>query len=323
MSSLEELARRLGPAARVREPLSRHVSYRIGGPADLFVTARSAEPWIRAVEAAEALGVPWRILGTGSNMIIADEGIEGLVVKTSGGSFTSAPAETDGQVLVQADAGCILAALARRTALAGLAGLEWASNVPGTVGASVVNNSGAFGSCISEHLVSARLFSPGAGITEVPTPDLGYAYRTSCLKRKETVGVVLDATFAMQTGDQAELRRSLTEIRQARQSTQPSGFSVGSVFRNPDGAFSGQLIDAAGLKGFRVGNAEVSQLHANFVLNLGGAQARDVLGVVAHMQKTVAEKAGIWLEPEIELVGRWRPEDLQRLSIRAGVGAER
>lgn len=312
MSALDQLAKRLGSGARSGEPLRRHASYRIGGPADLFFASRSARELVEAVEAADEMGISWRAMGSGSNLLVADEGVEGLVVKASGGSFRYVPYSAEGSVLVHVDAGCMLAAVARRTALEGLQGLEWASNVPGTAGASVVNNSGAFGSCVAEHLVQASLHFPRLGSQALGVTELDFGYRTSRLKQRGSA-IVLEAIFRTRPGNPAQLRARLAEIRQARAATQPSGFSVGSVFRNPDGAFSGQLIEEAGLKGYRAGDAEVSQVHANFVLNRGAATARDVLAVIVHMRETVGERFGIWLEPEIELVGRWPPEDLARL----------
>ncbi|MEA2641675.1 MAG: UDP-N-acetylmuramate dehydrogenase, partial [Chloroflexota bacterium] len=183
MSRLRELQARLGPGSRLAEPLARYTSIRAGGQADLFLQARTSEQLVDAVEEAEALGVPWRIIGGASNLLIADAGVEGLVIKAATGGVEI---DRDGDPpRVHAAAGCILAAVAKQTALAGFAGLEWAVNVPGTVGASVVNNSGAFGSSTAEHLEHADVYAPGGEVVRMTGEELELAYRTSRLKRGE------------------------------------------------------------------------------------------------------------------------------------------
>jgi UDP-N-acetylmuramate dehydrogenase len=279
----------------------------------VFLVARTNEELVHAVDAAAERGIPWRVIGSASNLLVSDEGLEGLVVRPASKSIASEPSpDREGQ-LIRADAGCLLAAVGKQLALQGLAGLEWAINVPGTVGASVVNNSGAFGSCTSEHLVAAEVHLPCVGIRVLDRDDLGLTYRTSRLKRSELAGVVLSTTFRTLAGDPAALRARITEIQRMRKATQPTGFSVGSVFANPVLAASGRLIEEAGLKGSCVGDAEVSTLHANFILNRGHARAADVLQLLQRIQRTVWERTGEWLLPEIQLTGRWQPEVLQSL----------
>jgi len=320
-SALAELHRRLGPAARLGEPLGRYTSARVGGPADLFVGAQSSDELVCAVEQAAALGVPWRIIGSASNLLIADEGVEGLVVKAATSGVRLWPHQDTGGVLVQAEAGAIFAAVAKQTALRGLRGLEWAVNVPGTIGASVVNNSGAFGSCAAEHLVEVLLHVPRVGAHTVPAEDLGLAYRTSRLKRGELLGVVLTATFRLVPDDPTSLRQRTQQIRQMRRATQPSGYSVGSMFTNPPGDAAGRLIEAAGLKGHRVADAEISALHANFMLNRRAARARDMFRLMQLVQSEVWERSRVWLVPEIEFVGRWSDTELQGLYVPPETGS--
>jgi UDP-N-acetylmuramate dehydrogenase len=211
---------------------------------------------------------------------------------------------------VHAEAGAILASVAKRVAVAGFAGLEWAVNVPGTVGASVVNNSGAFGSCTQEHLRTARVYVPGEGTRELGVDELAMSYRATRLKRGEIRGVVVGAAYALEPGDANVLVARIAEIQRQRRATQPSGYSVGSVFTNPPGDAAGRIVESLGLKGNRVGDAEVSRLHANFILNRGRATARDVLQLIGHVQRTAWDERGIRLVPEVQLVGRWQPEEI-------------
>jgi len=316
---IAELRRALGPAARPDEALWRHTSLRVGGPADLYYVARTAQQFIDAVDRAVDLGVPWRAIGSASNLLIADDGIEGLVVRAA--AVDVQQTEDGGAVLARADAGCMLAALGKQMAIRGLAGLEWAVNVPGTVGASVVNNSGAFGSCVAEHLIRARIHLPGGADGEIEAQDLDLRYRSSLLKRGDMHGIVLDATYRLTPADPAGLRARIAEIQRTRRASQPTGYSVGSVFANPDGDSAGRLIEAAGLKGSRVGSAEVSMLHANFIVNQGGARAQDVLQLIRHVQTVVWQRWGVWLRPEVQLAGRFEAETVQALHAPPGAAA--
>jgi UDP-N-acetylmuramate dehydrogenase len=308
-SALADLRARLGPDARAGEPLLRHTSYRIGGPADVFLAARSVEALTTAISAAAERGIPWRIIGSASNLLVSDDGVEGLVVKPMIRGMRLAPAPDGVEVLIHAEAACMLAAVARKAVLHGLAGLEWAASVPGTVGAAVVNNSGAFGSSVSACLVSAHLFLPGEGIRLVTPLDLGYEYRGSHLKQGPWRGVVVEACLRTWRSDAAPLRERLHQVEQLRRTTQPLGPSVGSVFRNPPDHYAGALIEAAGLKGKQLGGAQISTLHANFILNVARATARDVYRLIREVQETVWQRDHVWLMPEIELVGRWADSD--------------
>jgi UDP-N-acetylmuramate dehydrogenase len=312
---LAELARRLGPAVRVGELLAPYTSFRIGGPADLLLPATRTTQVIEAARTAHALGVPWRVIGGASNLLVADAGIAGLVIKSlvRGVRFEPHPDEP-GRVTLVAAAGCQLAAVARQAARRGLAGLVWASNVPGTVGAAVVNNAGAFGGCMAD-VLERTLVVDATGQTHYLTPaDLAMAYRSTRLKRRELRGVVLEAEIRLEAADPAQLEAELRAVREQRRRTQPAGFSAGSMFVNPPGDAAGRLIDAAGLKGVRVGGARVSPVHANFIVNEGGATARDVYCLMRLIQDTVYAQTGVWLEPEVQLVGRWEPAALAALA---------
>jgi UDP-N-acetylmuramate dehydrogenase len=316
---LVELQRRLGSSVRVAESLARLTSIRTGGPADLFLFARSQSQIMSAVDTADELGVPWQVIGSASNLLIADEGVDGLVIKAGMNATPLTSKDQDGP-LIEAEAGCIFASVAKRSALAGLAGLEWAVNVPGTIGASVVNNAGAFGSSTAEHLIDADVYVPGEGVVRVSVEDLRMSYRSTRLKRGELRGVVLRARYRLQSGDAMQLRSRIEEIQRQRRATQPSGYSVGSVFTNPPGDAAGRIVESLGLKGYRIGGAEVSRLHANFMLNCGGATSRDVWSLIRHVQDTVGAATGISLVPEIQLFGRWSHKDVTVLQGPSGEG---
>jgi UDP-N-acetylmuramate dehydrogenase len=312
---LAELAARLGPGVRWGEPLAPHTSIRIGGPADLFLAATRTEQVVAALRAAHDLGVPCRVIGGASNLLVADDGVAGLVVKSLVRAVRFEPrASEPGRVTVIAAAGCQLAGLGRQCARRGLAGLVWASNVPGTVGAAVVNNAGAFGGAMAE-VLDRTLVVDSSGRTAYLTPDdLQMAYRTTRLKRREIEAVVLEAEMRLHEADPAQLDADLRAVRDQRRRSQPSGFSVGSTFTNPPDDSAGRLLDAAGLKSRRVGGAEVSPLHANFIINHGDATARDVYDLMRLMQDSVYAHAGVWLVPEVQLVGRWGPDELGALA---------
>jgi len=302
--ALDELCARLGPAARLDEPIARYTSLRVGGRADAFLIARSNERLMAAIDAAEQLRVKWQVIGGASNLLVADDGIEGLIVKTAPGPIELE--RSDGRCTsVRASGGCLLAAVAKQSAFAGASGLEWAVNVPGTVGAAVVNNAGAFGSATSEHLLSAEMYEPFGRTRHLTVDDLRLGYRTSALKRGELHAAVLTASFRLGDGEPELLRAHVANIQRTRKLTQPSGFSIGSIFANPPGDAAGRLIDSAGLKGQTIGNAKISDLHANFILNLGMATASDVYRLMRHIQITVHEHHGVWLYPEVQLIGRW------------------
>jgi UDP-N-acetylmuramate dehydrogenase len=302
--ALEELKGRLGAGCRLDESLARYTSLRVGGIADAFFLAREARSAVEAIEHATDLRLAWRVLGGGSNLLVADEGVEGLVLKigTQDVAIEAIDAE---RANVMADAGCSLSALARRLAMAGYAGLEWSASVPGSVGAAVVNNSGAFGSCIAEHLAMARVYVPEEGVHQLTVAGLDLQYRSSRLKRGDIRGLVLSATFEVRREPSPHLMTRIREIQQVRRSTQPAGSSVGSIFANPPGLYAGRLIEQCRLKGSRIGGAEVSALHANFILNQGNASSADVLALVQRMQQEVWARTGVWLVPEFQLLGRF------------------
>ncbi len=301
----ENLFERLKAIAPVRrdEPLARHVTFGIGGPADLFVTVRSADELARAVIAAREAPSPLFILGAGSNILIGDGGIRGVVIDNQA-KHIDGPAERDGAWLVRAESGAPFATLARHLAKDGYGGIEWASGIPGSLGGAAVYNAGAYGGCLADVLRSVTMLLADGTQREMQAADLKLTYRNSIFTRGECDGcVVLALTFAVTPGDPAELLRRIEEIDEQRLGAQPRGRNGGSTFKNPDGHHAWELIDAVGLRGHRIGDAHISEQHCNFFLNTGAARAADVYALMQEARRRVKERFGIELENEVELVG--------------------
>jgi UDP-N-acetylmuramate dehydrogenase len=311
----DDLAVALGASAvKANQSLARYTALRIGGPAGLLVVAEGIQALQRAVTLAWEHQVPCRVLGGGSNVLISDAGLPGLVILNRARAVVlPSPGEQGqrlGRACVRAESGASLSTVARRSVARGLAGLEWAASIPGTVGGAVVGNAGAWGGDVASTLVRAKILEPGSVVVEWPVERFEYGYRTSILKwhASEDVpqAVVLDAEFALQATDREDLEARMTELVAQRKASQPPGASCGSVFRNPPGDYAGRLIEAAGLKGKRKGGAEISPVHANFIVNHGDATAADVRALIDLACQTVQARFGLTLEMEIELLGDWR-----------------
>ncbi|MBI2756521.1 MAG: UDP-N-acetylmuramate dehydrogenase [Chloroflexi bacterium] len=295
---------RLPHGIRREESLARHSSLKVGGPAEYYAEYATSEDAALLLAWAREHGVPVRAIGGGSNLLISERGVDGLVVRATGNRSEV----TDGSAgaVLEADAGVTIAGAARRCAKRDFGGLEWASNVPGTVGGAVVNNAGAFGGDTASSLLAAWVVEAGGALRRAETVELGYAYRTSVLKRREWGELLVVRAELRLTRSEPGVADALVKQYQAQRTrTQPRIQSAGSVFANPPGDYSGRLIEAAGLKGVREGGAQVSEQHANFIVNPGGATPRDVYALVQRAQRAVFELHGVWLHPEIELFGRW------------------
>src|SRR5687767_7274431 len=280
------------------QPLREHTSLRIGGPADFYVRARTEDDLLGAIKVAREHELPVFILGGGTNLLVSDEGIRGVVLH-NGWNET----EVDGTI-VTAASGTPLASVAAAAARSGIVGLEWMATVPGTVGGAVHGNAGAFGSEIKDVLVDARLMDLNGGSWTAQNAELGFAYRTTNLQK--TPIVVVSARFRGSAGDRATAVKRIKEIANERIAKQPLAQpNTGSIFRNPQDDHAGRLIEAAGLKGATEGGAMVSTKHANFIVNVGDAKARDVRALMERCQREVKEKFGIDLVPEVEMVGEW------------------
>jgi UDP-N-acetylmuramate dehydrogenase len=298
------LREQLGLLARTGEPMAGHTTMRVGGPADLFVAADTTGALAGLVGYARATGLPHSLLGRGSDVVVADAGVRGMVIHVRCAGFRLAPGGR-----LEAEAGLALARAATVTAAAGLAGLEFGLAIPGTVGGAVWANAGAHGSDVAAVLERAMVLGTDGVERDEDAASLGLAYRESRLKRVAGGGppeVVLSATFRLAAGDPAAIGARLDEIRRWRRANQPLGIpSAGSVFRNPAGASAGALIDSCGLKGRRIGGAVVSERHANWILNDRGASAADVRRLAEAVRAEVAARTGVELVPEIVFAGDW------------------
>lgn len=276
--------------------MSRHTSFRVGGPADLYVRPADLPSLVAALDILAGAGLPVLVVGLGTNLLVRDGGIRGAVVSTAllGGWHL------EGGRLV-ARCGSALSGLARATARAGWSGLEFAAGIPGTLGGAVAMNAGAHGTCLADVLERVTVLGDSGPLT-LGRDEAGFAYRDSRVRREKLV--VTEAVLRLRPTAPAQAEERIRQVLRARAESQPRGVpSAGSFFRNPPGMAAGALIEQAGCKGMRVGGAEVSPVHANFLVNRGGASARDVLTLAARVRERVAERFGIWLEPEVEVVG--------------------
>jgi UDP-N-acetylmuramate dehydrogenase len=294
---LDTLGRRLGNRARSDHPLGNLTTYRVGGPAALFVEPDGETALVEVARALDGLAVPVLIVGRGSNLLVADRGFDGLVVSVGAAFETLAIEGTE----VRAGAALSLPVLARRTAAAGLTGLEWAVGVPGSVGGAVRMNAGGHGSDTAATLTGFRWVDLATGsIREAGPDELGFGYRHTTLAPTD---VVVAAHHRLEPGDPGAGAAAIDEIVRWRRANQPGGSNAGSVFTNPVGDSSGRLIDACGLKGFRMGTAEVSPKHANFIQADRGGSADDVWRLIQHVRATVQSVTGVALATEVCLVG--------------------
>jgi UDP-N-acetylmuramate dehydrogenase len=284
------------------EPLASHTSFGIGGPAEFFVELGRPAAIVQALEGCRERGIPYLVLGAGTNLLIADEGIEGLVIRVVNREHS-----VEG-TRIKAGAGLKMMRLARIAADANLRGFEFAIGVPGTVGGAVYQNAGCWGKEIREVLVQVEGYVPGTGARTWSVGDLKFGYRTSALREGALRGaLVIAAEIQLQRGDGEEAKRMMAKLTRERTETQPiKTKNCGSVFKNPTGDSAGRLVQAAGLKGAREGAAIVSPLHGNFIVNEGGATAVEVRRLMERTRAEVKRRFGIELELEVELVGRWK-----------------
>lgn len=310
VDTAEQLRQAFPEGLQENAPLAQYTAARIGGPAEFLLTVRSADGLEAAARRLWELQVEFRILGGGSNVLIADAGVSGVVVLNQARAvkFETEPSSrrgVEGEPRVWAESGASLGGIARRAAERGMSGLEWAATVPGSVGGAVVGNAGAHGGDTAGSLDRAGILHREHGRREWGVDELGFGYRTSWLKRNPGQAVVLNGGFRLERSDTESVRAKMAEFNEYRQRTQPTGASLGSMFQNPPGDHAGRLIEAAGLKGARRGEVEISTLHANFFVNRGGGRASDVYALIQLARQTVSERFGVELELEIELVGNW------------------
>ena len=290
-----------GNAVQENVSLAPYTSARIGGPADILLTVKSADELADVMKVIWEYEMSYTILGSGSNVLVSDKGVRGVVVLNRAKEVHF---ESGDQPTVWCEAGVIFSNLANRCASKGLAGLEWAATVPGTIGGAVYGNAGAFGGELSENLIWAEVLTK-KGREKFSVEEMAYGYRTSILKRNEIKAIVLSALLRLKNSVKEDVSVKIEQFSEHRKTTQPPGASMGSMFKNPEGDHAGRLIEAAGLKGTRIGNAEISKLHGNFFVNHGETKAEDIHALIRLVQETVAKKLNVRLELEVELVGEW------------------
>ena len=323
---LTTLRRVFGPRLREQEPLSRHGTFGVGGPADAWIAVACEDDLLTLVALAKTHDWPLMLVGNGTNVLYSDAGARGVVARVALNDWRLEPHDDDHMLLV-AGAGVSLPRLVNDLAKKGLAGLEWGAGVPGTIGGAVVSNAGAGGGCVADTLQAARVLFTGAGepvVRELNAGALGLSYRHSRFRaarrvlfaddghpiaaprqRIEPPEMIVGASFLLRRDDPAAVRARVREHLDYRKRTQPVEKSAGSVFKNPPGDYSGRLIEAAGLKGTCHGGAQISPRHANFIVNTGGATASDVVALIALARRTVRERFGAELELEVEPRGDW------------------
>lgn len=296
---IEELRANEVGKVKENEPLSNHTTIKVGGPADIFVEPDSIDKLLKTMEIIQKYELPWRVIGRGSNLLVSDEGIAGVVIKLGKGMDHL---EIEG-TKVRVGAGYSFIVLANALGRKGLSGFEFGGGIPGSVGGAVYMNAGAHGSDVSKILEKARVLFPDGKIEWLSNEEMEYSYRTSILQKKRP-GIVLEAVFALQEGDRDAITAEMKKHRTYRRDTQPVKPCCGSVFRNPLPEHAGKLIQDANLKGFSIGGAQISELHGNFIVNNGSAKAADVLALIKHMKETVRDRNGIEMHTEVEIVDR-------------------
>jgi UDP-N-acetylmuramate dehydrogenase len=307
-AAVEALRQSFPDGLQEQVSLARFTSSRIGGPADFLIMAGSAEQLVHVAQTLWKNEVPFRVLGSGSNILVADRGVRGVVVLNRARSVRLW--KTDEGPRVKAESGASLMQVARRAVKRGWTGLEWATTIPGTLGGAVVGNAGAYGGDIAGNFVVAEILQPDEGLEQWSVDRLQYAYRDSWIKRHPGRVVVISATLRVEVSTPGKTNEKMRALIAQRKQTQPAGASMGSMFKNPEGDFAGRLIDEAGLKGLQCGAAQISPMHGNFFVNTGGATAADVWELIRRAREKVAEKFGLELELEIELVGDWQEADV-------------
>lgn len=283
---------------RLNEPMRAHTTFKIGGEADVFIIPASPAALIYAVKKCSELEIPYFILGNGSNLLVSDGGIEGAVISLAGINGISSDGEK-----ITCGAGAMLSSVCLKALSLSLTGLEFAYGIPGTAGGALYMNAGAYGGQMADVIESAECLTASGEIKTLKKEDMRLGYRSSVFKKGGLI--IISLTLALKKGDKAEIKAEMDELLNRRKQKQPLEYpSAGSTFKRPEGYFAGALIEKNGLKGSAVGGAQVSEKHAGFVINRGGATAADVKALIGKIQKKVFENDGVMLEPEVIFTGR-------------------
>ena len=290
------------PADQIKEeePMRLHTTFRVGGPARFFVTPKTAEELQGIIACCREAQVPYYIIGNGSNLLVSDQGYEGVVIQI----FKEMnEIRIEGEEIV-AQAGALLSTVAARAAEASLTGFEFAAGIPGTLGGACVMNAGAYGGEMKDVLTEVQALTREGEVLTIPKDELELGYRTSVIAKKGYI--VLEAKLRLEKGQEADIRARMEDLKNRRVTKQPLEYpSAGSTFKRPEGYFAGKLIQDAGLGGFQVGGAQVSEKHCGFVVNKGEATAADVLTLIKDVQETVLKQFGVKLEPEVKMIGEF------------------
>ena len=287
------------------EPMAKHTTFRIGGPAECYVIPDGTEQIKKTLSLANEAGIPCHIIGNGSNLLVSDDGVPGIVIRMEENAWEKTGETADGRDCFRVSAGSLFSSFAKALCRDGYTGLEFATGIPGSVGGAVVMNAGAYGGEVKDALVSADVLTKDGEILTLPASELDLSYRHSNVS--ENGYTVLSAVFAAVKSENPEaVTARVAELSEKRKEKQPLEYpSAGSTFKRPqgEGLFAGKLIDDAGLRGFRVGDAQVSEKHCGFVINRGNATAEDVMQLISAVQRKVMEQFGILLEPEVRFLG--------------------
>ena len=291
---------RIIPEKRVLrdEVMKKHTTFRVGGPADFFVMPGSREELRDITVLCKSEGMPYYIMGNGSNLLVSDRGYRGVIIQI----YREMSMITVDENQITAGAGALLSKIAGSALEAGLTGFEFAAGIPGTLGGACMMNAGAYGGEMKDVLKEVTVLTPEGEFTVIPAGELDMGYRTSVIEKKGYV--VLEAVIALEKGEHESIRKRMEELREKRVSKQPLEYpSAGSTFKRPEGYFAGKLIEDAGLRGYSTGGAQVSEKHCGFVINTGNAEAKDIMELMKQVSERVMEKSGVLLEPEVRRLG--------------------
>ena len=282
------------------EPMKNHTSFKVGGPADIFIEPDDRAELVKAIKDLREQGVSYYIIGNGSNLLVSDKGLRGAVVKI-GDKFGSVSINND---IITAESGVLLSTLSKMAAREGLTGMEFASGIPGSLGGAVTMNAGAYGGEMKDIVEWVELLDQDLNLKRLKNDEMKFMYRKSIIEPGKHI--VIRCCIRLKKGNKDEIDNKMAELAEKRKSKQPLHLpSAGSTFKRPEGYFAGKLIEDAGLRGFSIGGAQVSTLHCGFVVNNGDATAKDVYDLIRHVQKTVFEKFNVMLEPEVKILGEF------------------
>ena len=282
------------------EPMKNHTSFKVGGPADIFIEPDDRAELVKAIKDLREQGVSYYIIGNGSNLLVSDKGLRGAVVKI-GEKFGSVSINND---IITAESGVLLSTLSKMAAREGLTGMEFASGIPGSLGGAVTMNAGAYGGEMKDIVEWVEVLDQDLNIKRLKNDEMKFMYRKSIIEPGKHI--VIRCCIRLKKGNKDEIDNKMAELAEKRKSKQPLHLpSAGSTFKRPEGYFAGKLIEDAGLRGFTIGGAQVSTLHCGFVVNNGDAAAKDVYDLIRHVQKTVFKKFNVMLEPEVKILGEF------------------